>query len=67
MARLKGEHGSVMDYVRDRRLEWTDLEARGGAFEDPGMLLDFFFGVFFLLFLLIAGYVLGFSFFVFYY
>lgn len=35
MARLKGEHGSVMDYVRDRRLEWTDLEARGGAFEDP--------------------------------
>lgn len=25
----------MMDYVRDRRLEWTDLEARGGAFEDP--------------------------------
>lgn len=46
MARLKGEHGSVMDYVRDRRLEWTDLEARGGAFEDPGMLLGFFFGFF---------------------
>ena len=30
-----------MDYVRDQRLQWTDLDARGAAFEDPGMLLDF--------------------------
>lgn len=37
MARLKKEHGSVMDYVRDQRLKWTDLEAKGRAFEDPGM------------------------------
>ncbi|CAF9931520.1 hypothetical protein IMSHALPRED_008650 [Imshaugia aleurites] len=35
MARLKSEYGSVMDYVRDRRVGWGDLEARGRAFEDP--------------------------------
>ncbi|KAF6237504.1 hypothetical protein HO173_004394 [Letharia columbiana] len=35
MARLKEEHGSVMEYVRDRRLRWTDLDAKGLAFEDP--------------------------------
>ncbi len=37
MARLKKEHGSVMEFVRDERLKWTDLEAKGKAFEDPGM------------------------------
>lgn len=42
MARLKKEHGSVMEYVRDRRLGWTDLEAKGEAFQDAGM----FFGSF---------------------
>ena len=41
MARLKKEHGSVMDYVQNRRLEWTDLDARGPAFEDPGMWFSF--------------------------
>lgn len=35
MARLKQEHGSVMDYVRDHRVKWTDFEAKGKAFEDP--------------------------------
>ncbi|KAL9137038.1 MAG: hypothetical protein Q9175_001748 [Cornicularia normoerica] len=36
MARLKKEHGSVMDYVRNQRLKWTDLDARGSsAFENP--------------------------------
>ena len=39
MARLKKEYGSVMDYVRDQRLKWTDLDAKGAAFEDPGMWL----------------------------
>lgn len=39
MARLKKEHGSVMEYVRDRRLGWRDLEARGEAFEDAGMFI----------------------------
>ncbi len=42
MARLKREHGSVMEFVRDQRLKWTDLEAKGKAFEDPGV---FFFSV----------------------
>ena len=48
MARLKEEHGSVMEYVRDRRLGWRDLEAKGKAFEDAGMFL-FFVRVWFLL------------------
>ena len=45
MARLKKEHGSVMDYVQHQRLKWTDLEAKGSAFEDPGLwfFLSFFF------------------------
>ena len=37
MARLKEEYGSVMEYVRDRRLGWRNLEAKGEAFEDAGM------------------------------
>ena len=37
MARLKKEHGSVMENERDRRLGWTDLEAKGEAFEDAGI------------------------------
>ena len=48
MARLRQQHGSVMDYVRDERLRWTDLDAKGRAFEDPGMF-DFFSHVFFFL------------------
>ena len=39
-----------MDFVRDRRVKWTDLEAKGGAFEDPGMLLVSLFGFWFWLF-----------------
>ena len=42
MARLKEEYGSVMEYVRDRRLGWRDLEAKGKAFEDAGMFVYFF-------------------------
>lgn len=33
---LKKKYGSVMDFVRDERVEWTDLEPRGKAFENPG-------------------------------
>ena len=45
MARLKKEYGSVMEYVQNQRLKWTDLNARGRAFEDPGMymFLGFFY------------------------
>lgn len=43
MARLKEEHGSVMEYVRTQRLQWTDLAAKGPAFEDPGMYLFYLF------------------------
>lgn len=28
-----------MEYVRDRRLRWTDLDAKGLAFEDPGVYM----------------------------
>lgn len=42
MARLKSEYGSVMDYVQNQRLGWTDFEAKGLAFEDPGMWVLFF-------------------------
>ncbi|KAL8967771.1 MAG: hypothetical protein Q9183_002767 [Haloplaca sp. 2 TL-2023] len=35
-ARLKKEHGSVMDFVVKERLKWTDLEPTGTApFNDP--------------------------------
>lgn len=44
MARLKKEHGSVMDYVQNQRLKWTDFDAKGSAFEDPGW---WFFSLFF--------------------
>ncbi len=43
MARLKKEYGSVMEYVQNQRLEWTDLNARGRAFEDPGVYMVFCF------------------------
>lgn len=39
MARLRREYGSVMDYVQNQRLGWTGFEAKGSAFEDPGMLV----------------------------
>ena len=44
MARLKAEHGSVMEYVRERRLGWTDLEAKGEVpFEEAGLSVFAFF------------------------
>lgn len=33
---LKSNYGSVMDYVRDERLQWTDMEPKAEAFHDPG-------------------------------
>lgn len=29
----------MMDYVQNQRLGWTGFEAKGSAFEDPGMLV----------------------------
>lgn len=34
---LKKGFGSVMDFVRDERLKWTDMKPRAKAFEDPRM------------------------------
>lgn len=33
---LKKDHGSVMDFVRDKRLKWTDVKPKAAAFENPG-------------------------------
>lgn len=32
----------MMEYVRDRRLGWTDLEAKGEAFEEAGTSFTLF-------------------------
>lgn len=42
MARLREQHGSVMDFVQNERLGWTDLEARGKAFEEDGEFVEGF-------------------------
>lgn len=34
MARLREQHGSVMDFVQNERLGWTELEPKGKAFEE---------------------------------
>ena len=36
MYNLKKDYGSVMDFVRDERVKWTDLKPKAAAFEDPG-------------------------------
>ena len=36
MFNLKKDYGSVMDFVRDERLKWTDLKPKAAAFQDPG-------------------------------
>lgn len=36
MFELKKKYGSVMDFVRDERLKWTDLEPKDSPFKDSG-------------------------------
>ena len=36
MFELKKKYGSVMDFVRDERVKWVDVEAKGRPFEEPG-------------------------------
>ncbi len=36
MFELKKRYGSVMDFVRDERLKWTDLVPKALPFKDPG-------------------------------
>ena len=50
MARLKEQHGSVMDFVQNERLGWTDFEPKGKAFEEDGEFVEgFLLFIFFLL------------------
>jgi hypothetical protein len=36
MAHLKKEHGLVMDFIRERRVKWTDIKPSGAAvFQNP--------------------------------
>lgn len=36
-AKLKKDHGSVMNFVMNERLQWHDLVPRGAHFSNPGM------------------------------
>ena len=36
-AKLKRENGSVMDYILEERLGWTDQDAKGDPFVEAGM------------------------------
>ena len=36
MAHLKKEHGSVMDFIQERRVKWTDIKpSKAAAFQNP--------------------------------
>ena len=43
MFNLKKEYGSVMDFVRDERLRWTEMKPKAAAFQNPGNCMLYFF------------------------
>jgi len=36
MAKLKKDHGSIMNYLLKERVQWQDLIPKAGPFIDPG-------------------------------